>query len=143
MIDTHSTAASLRIVIADDSEDAAESLAALLEMTGHDVHVVFDGEAAVMAIQQLRPDVALLDVGMPKLNGYDVARRIRSDADTRHTYLVAITGWGQDSDRQRAEEAGFDAHLVKPVPPDVLQRALATLGRAAPARVADAPARSA
>jgi CheY-like chemotaxis protein len=129
VVDVHAAATPLRIVVADDNEDAAESLAALLEMTGHDVHVAFDGEAAVTAIQQIRPDVALLDIGMPKLNGYEVARRIRGDVNAPRTYLVAITGWGQDSDRQRAEDAGFDAHLVKPVPPDVVQRLLATIGR--------------
>jgi len=91
------------------------------------VHVVFDGEAAVSAAKEVAPDVALLDIGMPQANGYEVARRIRDHAWGKQIYLVALTGWGQDGDRRRAAEAGFDAHLVKPVPPEALDRLLATV----------------
>src|SRR5262249_19233683 len=117
----------LRILVADDNRDAAESLMLLLQLAGQEVHVVFDGEAAVSAAEEVTPDVALLDIGMPQANGYEVARRIRDQPWGRRIYLVALTGWGQDGDRRRAAEAGFDAHLVKPVPPEVLDRLLATV----------------
>jgi PAS domain S-box-containing protein len=118
----------LSILVADDNQDAAESLALLLELSGHEVHAVFDGEAAISAAQQLLPDVALLDIGMPKADGYEIARRIRDHAWGKGIYLVALTGWGQQSDKRQAEEAGFDAHLVKPVPPETLDRLLASVG---------------
>jgi len=117
----------LSILVADDNQDAAESLALLLELSGHQVHAVFDGEAAIGAAEELLPDVALLDIGMPKADGYEVARRIRDHAWGKQIYLVALTGWGQPSDKRQAEEAGFDAHLVKPVPPEMLDRLLAAL----------------
>ncbi len=117
----------LRILVADDNLDAAESLVLLLQMAGHDVHAVFDGNAAIGAIEELRPDVALLDIGMPGANGYEVARRVREHAWGKQVHLVALTGWSQPADRRRAEEAGFDAHLVKPVPPEALDRLLATM----------------
>ena len=117
----------LRIVVADDNHDAVESLVLLLRMAGHDVHAAFDGEAAIHAIVTLLPQVALLDIGMPKANGYEVARRIRAHGCGKEVYLVALTGWGQEGDKRRAEEAGFDAHLVKPIPPETLDRLLATI----------------
>src|SRR4029077_7662459 len=117
----------LSILVADDNQDAAESLALLLELSGHQVHAVFDGEAAIGAAEELLPDVALLDIGMPKADGYEVARRIRDHAWGKQIYLVALTGWGQPADKRQAEEAGFDAHLVKPVPPEMLDRLLAAL----------------
>ncbi len=122
-------AAPLRIVLADDNRDAVESLELLLRIAGHDVHTVFDGAAAIGAVETLRPHVALLDIGMPNANGYEVARRIRAHAWGEDVYLVALTGWGQDADKRRAREAGFDAHLVKPVPPETLDELLATIGR--------------
>jgi CheY-like chemotaxis protein len=128
------TGAPLRILVADDNEDAAESLMLLLQLAGHDVHIVFDGDAAVAAAARLRPDVALVDIGMPKLNGYEVARRIRDHPWGADVHLVALTGWGQQADKRQAEEAGFDVHLVKPVAPEALDRLLAEIGasRAAP-----------
>src|SRR5262249_31282293 len=117
----------LRILVADDKQDAAESPMLLLQMEGHDVHTVFDGDAAITAIEELRPDVALLDIGMPGANGYEVARRVRERPWGEHVYLVALTGWSQPADRRRTAEAGFDAHLVKPVPPEALERLLATM----------------
>jgi CheY-like chemotaxis protein len=130
--------APLRIVVADDNEDAAESVTLLLRMAGHEVHTAFDGEAAVRSVETHLPQVALLDIGMPKLNGYDVARRIRTHAWGKQVYLVALTGWGQADDKRRAEEAGFDAHLVKPIPPETLDRLLATIGTSSAADIAPA-----
>ena len=116
-----------RILVADDNRDAVESLKLLLEMSGHDVHTAFDGEAAITCAELTMPEVALLDIGMPKANGYEVARRIREHTWGKAIYLVALTGWGQEDDKRRAREAGFDAHLVKPVPPNVLDRLLAAM----------------
>jgi PAS domain S-box-containing protein len=112
-------ARSLKILVADDNADAAESLSVLLEMVGHDVHVAADGEEALEVARTVRPDVALLDIGMPKLNGYELARQLRTE-HPRQPVLVAITGWGQRDDLRRAAAAGFDFHLVKPVNPDEL-----------------------
>jgi len=111
-------AACLRIVVADDNRDAAISLAALLELHGHRVEVAHDGEDALKALERARPDLALLDIGMPKVNGYDVARRARTEPWGRATKLVAVTGWGQGHDRERAIAAGFDDHWVKPIAPE-------------------------
>jgi two-component system, chemotaxis family, CheB/CheR fusion protein len=117
----------LRILVADDSYDAVESLALLLQMAGHDVHKAFDGEAAITSAEKFKPDVALLDIGMPKANGYEVARSIREHPWGKRIYLVALTGWGQEADKLRAQDVGFDAHLVKPVAPEALNRLLATV----------------
>ncbi|MEO7867438.1 MAG: ATP-binding protein [Candidatus Eisenbacteria bacterium] len=121
-----------RILVADDNKDAVESLALLLQIAGHEVHRVFDGEAAITSAQDVRPDVALLDIGMPRVNGYDVARRIREFPWGRQMYLVALTGWGQDEDRHRAQAAGFDAHFVKPVDPDAVLRLLGSIATSPP-----------
>ena len=126
-----------RILAADDNRDAAESLAALLELDGHEVRVVFDGEAAIESLATFVPDIALLDIGMPKRNGFDVARHIRTQPWGEDCYVVALTGWGQEPDRARAREAGFDAHLVKPVEPGVLSRLLANGVRSAKGGVKD------
>jgi PAS domain S-box-containing protein len=104
-----------RVLIADDLRDAADSLAVLLRLSGHDVETAYDGEEALAKAERVRPDVALLDIGMPKLNGYDVARRIRSAPWGEHMLLVALTGWGQATDRRRTAEAGFNQHMTKPV----------------------------
>lgn len=110
-----------RVLIADDNRDAAESLSILLQIEGHDVRVVHEGLAALDEFQSFRPDIVLLDIGMPGLNGYEIAREIRkSEHDGAGVTLVAVTGWGQDSDRARAVEAGFDHHFTKPVEPDLL-----------------------
>jgi PAS domain S-box-containing protein len=104
-----------RILVADDNRDAAESLAMLLRLAGHEVHVVHDGEQAVGTACWYRPDAVLLDIGMPKLNGHEACRRIRAVPGGKQTLLVAITGWGQPEDKRKALEAGFDEHLTKPV----------------------------
>jgi len=109
-----------RILIADDNRDAAESLSMLLEMAGHEVRVAHLGRAAVSLAQVFRPDAALLDIGMPDMSGYEVAAALRREPWAEGIMLVALTGWGQDSDRRRALEAGFDHHLIKPVDPDKL-----------------------
>jgi DNA-binding response OmpR family regulator len=103
-----------RVLVVDDNADAADSLAMLLQVHGDEVRVAYDGEEALFAEQEFKPDVLLLDIGMPKLSGYDVARRVR-DARGAEVLIVAITGWGQDEDRQRARDAGFDHHFTKPV----------------------------
>ena len=113
--------ASRRILIVDDLRDSAESLATLLRMAGHETRVAFDGAEAVEAAADFGPDVVLLDLGMPRLNGFEACRRIRAQDWARDALIVAVTGWGQDDDRQRSREAGFDAHLVKPVNFDELE----------------------
>jgi len=117
----------LRILIVDDNQDGADTLAAVLRLTGHEVDTAYDGQEGVEAAERIQPDVVLLDIGLPRLNGYEAARRIRSQG--RRTLLVAVTGWGQEEDRRRSRDAGFDHHLVKPLDPDELMRLLAELGR--------------
>jgi signal transduction histidine kinase len=116
-----------RILVADDNNDALESLATLLQLSGHEVYTAANGASALESAEQHRPEVALLDIGMPKLDGYEVARRIRAQPWGARITLVALTGWGQDSDRRRSQEAGFDSHLVKPLDLDKLTDLLATL----------------
>ena len=124
-----------RVLVADDNADALESLATLLTLRGHEVHRASDGPRALEAVRQHRPEFAFLDIGMPGLDGYEVARRIRTEPWGREVHLVALTGWGQDSDRQRSRDSGFDTHLTKPVDQDLLGRLLAAGGAAAePAR---------
>jgi PAS domain S-box-containing protein len=123
-------AANKRILLADDNRDAAESLAIVLRLEGHAVDLAHDGEAALRVFETQRFDVALLDIGMPQANGYEVARRIRASPGGEGVTLVAITGWAQDSDRADSKAAGFDHHLTKPVAPEVLIRLLAEHGPA-------------
>jgi PAS domain S-box-containing protein len=106
-----------RVLVVDDNYDSAESLATILQLAGSETHIANDGESAVEAARQLRPDIVVCDIGMPKLTGYDVARLIRGEDWGRQVLLIALTGWGQEVDRLRSEEAGFDHHLVKPVDP--------------------------
>jgi CheY-like chemotaxis protein/two-component sensor histidine kinase len=114
-----------RILIVDDNEDGAETLGRLLRTMGNDVRTAADGLAAVEVAADFRPHAALLDLGLPRLNGYDAARCIREQSWGRDMLLIAMTGWGQEADRQRSREAGFDHHLVKPVDLDALERLLA------------------
>ena len=106
---------SRRILVVDDNEDSAASLATLLKMTGNETFTAHDGVDALEAIEARRPDVVLLDIGLPRLNGRDVCRRIRQQPWGRNVVVVALTGWGQEEDQRRSLEAGFDGHLVKPV----------------------------
>ncbi|MFO0454329.1 MAG: response regulator, partial [Pseudomonadota bacterium] len=109
-----------RVLVADDNEDAAQSLALLLRLEGCDVRVVHDGEAAVQEAERFAPHVIFMDVGMPVLGGLDATRRIRRARWGRSVRIVALTGWGQEADKQRSREAGVDEHLVKPIDPDAL-----------------------
>jgi CheY-like chemotaxis protein len=104
-----------RILVADDNADALQTLATVLELGGHEVFSATNGSLALESAERHLPEVALLDIGMPLLDGYEVARRIRAQAWGKRITLVALTGWGQDSDRRRSQEAGFDSHLVKPL----------------------------
>ena len=119
----------LRILVADDNLDSAMSWSALIEDGGHQVVTAYDGRAALEAAEQLHPQVALLDIGMPHLDGYEVARRIRASTWGREAMLVAVTGWGQAKDRALAREAGFDEHFTKPLDPVQLARALQNASR--------------
>ena len=121
----------LRIVIADDNRDAAESLAMLLQMDGHHVSVAHDGADALRIVDAVHPQVAVLDIGMPGLTGYQVAQRIRSSLQSPPIILVALTGWGQSQDLERAKAAGFDHHLVKPADPEELRSLLESIDSAA------------
>ena len=124
---------SFRILVADDNIDAAESMGMMLRLMGNDVRIVRDGQQAVDEAAAFRPDLALLDIGMPRLNGYDVARLIRHQRWGKEIVLVALTGWGQDEDKRKAAEAGFDHHFTKPVSPGDIANLMAQL------RAASAP----
>jgi CheY-like chemotaxis protein len=110
----------LRILVVDDNRDAAEGTAAVLEMEGHEVRMAADGEAALAAASDFLPDVVVLDIGLPLLDGYEVARRLRRAPATQSVFLIALTGYGQKEDRQAAQDAGFDRHFVKPADPAAL-----------------------
>ena len=114
-----------RILVVDDNRDAAESLRMMLELLGAEVHVAYDGRAALAKFAELKPAAVLLDIGMPEMNGYEVARAIRTRFAGHPARIVALTGWGQENDRRRSREAGFDHHLVKPADLRALERALA------------------
>jgi CheY-like chemotaxis protein len=120
--DAPKAAAGRRILVVDDNQDSAESLALLLELKGHEVRTAFAGPAALDIASTFQPEVVLLDIGLPGMDGYEVARRLRAGNDGSR--LVALTGYGQDDDRQRSRDAGFDHHLVKPVDLDELARVI-------------------
>jgi CheY-like chemotaxis protein len=122
-----SEAVRLRILVAEDNRDSADSLKALLDALGYDTHLAYDGESAVRAAATLRPDVIIMDIGLPGLNGYDAARRIRAQHPDMRVVIVALTGWGQRSDRLRSAEAGMDHHLVKPLDLAALKKILDSL----------------
>jgi CheY-like chemotaxis protein len=115
-----------RILVVDDNVDAAESLAMLLELDGHVTQIAASGEEALEAAPGFQPDTVFLDIGLPRMNGYEVARRLRADPRmSAGLRLIALTGWGSEDDRRKAQEAGFDRHLVKPVDPEGLAQVLA------------------
>ena len=118
--------ACLRVLVVDDNHDAADTLAEVLEIMGCRTETAYDGLEGVEKAEQLRPDAVVLDLGMPRLNGYEACERIRAQPWGRHLRVVAVSGWGQQDDRRRSMQAGFDAHLVKPVAPEEL---LALLGK--------------
>jgi CheY-like chemotaxis protein len=111
-------------LIVDDNVDSAESLARLLRVLGHDVHTVHEGKAALEAVRAQEPGLVFLDIGLPGMDGLEIARRIRQEEELASTVLVAVTGYGQDDDKRRCLEAGFDVHLLKPVDLDALQALL-------------------
>jgi PAS domain S-box-containing protein len=121
------TSVARRVLIVDDSEDGAESLAMLLQFAGHETHKAHDGATAIRLAERLRPDVVLMDIGLPRMSGYEVCSHIRTLPWGKDLVMIALTGWGQDEDRRRSQEAGFDAHLIKPVDDDVLLKLLTTL----------------
>jgi two-component system CheB/CheR fusion protein len=120
-----------RILVVDDNKDSALSLSTLLELSGNETHVAHDGHEAIAVAARIRPDVVLLDIGLPGRSGYEVAQHIRAQPWGQSLLLVAITGWGQDEDRRRSGEAGFDAHLVKPIDPAALEQLLQAAERPA------------
>jgi signal transduction histidine kinase len=121
-----------RILVVDDNTDAAESLALLLQLAGHEVRVAHDGVETLAVAREFEPEVVLLDLGMPKMDGYETARRLRKEPYGQHATLVALTGWGQQRDRERTGEAGFDLHLVKPIAEFELFRAIGTTRSSSP-----------
>lgn len=121
---------SLKILIVDDNRDGADSLAMMLEVMGNNVGVAYDGEQGVELAEKLKPDVILLDIGLPKLNGYEACQLIRQQSWSKDLILIALTGWGQAEDRRRSQEAGFHLHLVKPLDPAALKGILASLTEA-------------
>jgi CheY-like chemotaxis protein len=116
-----------RLLVVDDNQDAAMSLALLLKLQGHEVRVANDGHSALEIASTFRPSVIFLDIGMPVMDGYEVARRLRQQPELEKVVLVALTGWGQKEDRRRSREAGFDHHLVKPAEAKMLEALLAEL----------------
>jgi PAS domain S-box-containing protein len=123
-------AARRRVLVVDDNRDAAVSLARLLDCMGNETQTAHDGLEALGLAETFRPDLVMLDIGMPRLSGYDTARRIREQPWGRSMVLVALSGWGQDEDRRRSKDAGFDSHLVKPLEPETMEKLLAGLDRA-------------
>jgi len=122
---------SLRILIVDDNRDGADSLAMMLRIMGNYTRTAYDGQEGADLAGEFLPDVMLLDIGLPKLNGYEVCRYIREQSWGKSVVLIAVTGWGQDDDRRRSHEAGFDSHMVKPVDPQALMKTLTMLAEAA------------
>ncbi len=122
-----SNQASLRLLVVDDNMDAADSLAMLLRLGLHEVQVAYTGPEALQAALNYRPDIILLDIGLPGLDGYQIAKRLRREPQTQKAVLIALTGYGQESDKEQARQAGFDHHLVKPVDPTQLQNLLALM----------------
>ena len=116
-----------RVLVVDDSRDAADSLARLIEAYGYQAKPVYDGEQAIEAAADFAPDMALIDIGMPGLDGYETVSRIRQQRGSTHVILVAVTGWTRDEDKRRAYECGFDLHVAKPLTDEALKELLALL----------------
>jgi CheY-like chemotaxis protein len=118
-----------RVLVAEDIPDAAEMMRIMVECMGHDVRVASDGVEAVAIAREFNPDIALLDIGMPRMDGYEAARQIRAALGSR-VFLVALTGWGQEEDQRRALAAGFNRHVTKPAEPNVLEALIGVAARA-------------
>lgn len=116
-----------RLLVVDDNRDAAESMSMLLEMWGHEVAYAYDGPTAIETAEQWHPEAVFLDIGLPGMDGYEVAERLRGLPEAKHAVLIAITGYGQEDDRRRSRRAGIDHHLVKPVAPDALRSLIDSL----------------
>jgi CheY-like chemotaxis protein len=116
-----------RLLVVDDNRDAAESMSMLLQLWGHDVVFAYDGPSALVTAERWQPQAVFLDIGLPGMDGYEVAERLRSLPHAKGTVLIAITGYGQDDDRLRSRRAGIDYHLVKPVAPDALRSLIDSL----------------
>jgi CheY-like chemotaxis protein len=119
------------VLVVDDNVDAAESAAVLLRYLGHEVEVAHDGHSALEAVRGFRPEVLLLDIGLPGMDGYEVARVLRAKPEHRGLVIAAVTGYGQDEDRSRSRDAGFDHHLTKPLAPGALASLIASPQRIA------------
>jgi CheY-like chemotaxis protein len=117
----------LRVLVVEDLQDARETLQELLELLGHEVETAADGRSGLAKLHSMRPDVALIDIGLPGLDGYEVASRYRAEAPDAPVRLVALTGYGQPEDRARARDAGFEAHVVKPIDPESLKQLLCNI----------------
>ncbi len=115
---------SRRVLVVDDNADNAEIMAAILKEVGHEVHVVYDGHAAIAAVRRLRPEFVFLDLGLPGLDGFQVAETLRREPGMEAMRIIAVTAYAQESDRRRTREAGFDYHLVKPVDMDFVESLL-------------------
>jgi CheY-like chemotaxis protein len=116
-----------RVLVVDDNVDSADSIAMLLQVSGHEVRVAYSGQDALDMAGKYQPDILLLDIGLPGMDGYEVARRLRKHPELKEVKLIAVTGYGQDADRLQSQEAGFDYHLVKPVDAQKLQDLLVAL----------------
>ena len=127
---------SCRVLLVDDNRELAQSMVRFIRVLGHEIRVAFDGLEALQIASEFRPDIVLMDIGLPKLSGYDVAREIRSKPWGAKMTLVAMTGWGRDTDRRQSQEAGFDRHMIKPVEADALETLLSSAAHAESARTA-------
>jgi CheY-like chemotaxis protein/anti-sigma regulatory factor (Ser/Thr protein kinase) len=121
------TAPKRRILVVDDNSDAADSLAMLLRLEGHEVEIAYSAPGTFEAVQRMRPEAVFLDIGLPQMDGYEIARRLRADPAAERVHLIALTGYGQEHDRERACQAGFGAHLVKPADIEAVNQILASL----------------
>jgi CheY-like chemotaxis protein len=130
---TDSGPSTVRVLIVDDNRDSAQGLALMLDLDGHEVRTAADGFEALQIAEAFQPQVVLLDIGMPGIDGYETARRLRMRPWAQTTLLCAQTGWGQDDDKRRARAAGFDRHLVKPIDPEEISRIVAAVFHTAPA----------
>jgi len=124
---TGRTTSRRRLLVVDDNKDAAESMSMLLEMWGHEVAFAYDGPSALETAERWQPQAVFLDIGLPGMDGYEVAARLRALPQARDAVLIAITGYGQEDDRLRSRQAGIDHHLVKPVAPDALRNLIDSL----------------